>query len=306
MNKIVGVDIGATNTRIALFDNKGKMLKKVSHRTDPKTLIQTICNEIDNFSGFGGIGVGSIGPLDLSRGMILKSPNINVDGLKIVEPLQKRFKLPCFMFNDCVAGVMAEKFFGAGKSVRNLVYITLSTGIGAGAIIDNNLLLGKDGNAHEVGHITIDFNSKLRCSCEKGYGHWETFCGGKSMPAYIRYLLKTEYKNETSRLRNTRNMTAKTLFDFSKTDKVAAKIVDNVARMNSLGIANVVAAYDPQLITIGGSIMLNNREILLDRIREWLEKYSFNRMPRVVVTPLGDDICLLGAAAGVLNRNKIG
>lgn len=305
MKKVIGIDIGATNTRVALIDGNGGIIKKVSYKTDPKTLIEVICRGVETFPGFEGIGISTIGLLDSRNGIILMAANAKIRDLEIIKPLRKRFRVPCYMFNDCIAGAMAEKFFGAGKKSKNIVYLTLSTGIGAGIIANDRLLLGKDGNANIVGHFTIDYNSGLRCGCG-GYGHWESFCAGRNIPNYVKYLLKTDYKNRKSKLRSIVNMTAKSLFDLAKNDRVAAEIVDRIGKIDAIGIANVINAYDPELITIGGSVMLNNKNALMRQIRRWTGRYAISRMPRIEATALGDDICLLGAAAGVLHRDWVG
>ena len=115
--------------------------------------------------GFCKIGVASAGPLDLREGAVVHSPNIGFDYIPLVKPLEDEFKVPVYLCNDCVAGVIGEKELGYGRGYGNLVYVTLSSGIGGGVFVDNHLLIGKDGNAHEIGHITIDYEGKLTCGC---------------------------------------------------------------------------------------------------------------------------------------------
>jgi glucokinase len=96
--------------------------------------------------------------------------------------------------NDCAAAVLGERHFGAGKGLENLAYVTLSTGLGGGAIVDGHLLIGKDGNAVEVGHITIDPGSSLICGCGSP-GHWEAYSSGSNIPNFVKHSLRDDDKS---------------------------------------------------------------------------------------------------------------
>ncbi len=303
MRKIVGIDIGGTNVRAALADERGRLLHVLYRRTDPKNLIGQIFELVEEFSDYDGIGVSAGGPLDINRGTLLTPPNLDVADMEIVRPIERRFGTKCYLLNDCVAGVMAEKFFGAGRSHRNVVYLTFSTGIGGGVIVDNHLALGKDGNAHEVGHFLFEPDSRVRCGCG-AYGHWEAFCGGKNMPKYAKYLLRTLYRGKETRLRGARDLRAEDIFG-AKGDRIAVDIARRVCMISAIMVANVVNAYDPEVVSIGGSIMLNNRSLFLDAIGRYSRSYAINRMPKVMATPLGHNVCLLGAVASVLHPDWI-
>src|SRR4030042_6678855 len=111
------------------------------------------------------IGVGSIGPIDRSRGMITNTPNYPFKDIRIKEPLRAAFDAPVEIMNDCSAGVLGEHMFGAGTETDNLFYVTMSTGLGGGAIVDGPLLNGKDGHAVEIGHLTIPAEGTVMCGC---------------------------------------------------------------------------------------------------------------------------------------------
>jgi glucokinase len=197
--------------------------------------------------------------------------------------------------------VLGEQVFGAGKGLENLVYVTLSTGLGGGAIIDNNLLLGKDGNAVEVGHFTIDPESDIICGCGCR-GHWEAFCSGKNIPVYAGKLLKEMdwSSGELYKLTegNSENIETKIIFNAAYNGDIYAQyIIQEIGKRNAIGFGNIVNAYDPELITIGGSIALNNPDFILEPIQENIGNYTINRIPKIKITPLGDDAVLLGALA---------
>ncbi len=315
---IIGVDLGATNVRVALANEEGKILSKTIEKTEKekgaeaisKQIIKMIYSIIKNIrkEDILGIGIGSIGPLDLKKGGLLKTPNIpQYDFIPLVEPIREEFKIDVKLLNDCNSAVLGEKIFGAGKNIDNLVYVTLSTGIGGGAIIDGKLLFGKDGNAAEVGHITIDYEGKLKCGCGKK-GHWEAYCSGANIPNFIKFFL--EKINEEDKKRsllmklcnyNINNASAKMLYEAAKEkDEISMRIVDEIGRLNAIGIANLINVYDPSLITIGGAIALKNKELVINPIKKYVGDYAVNRLPEIIITPLGDEIVLYGTIAAIL------
>jgi len=250
------------------------------------------------------IGIGSAGPLDLKKGAIVHSPHLGFDRIPLLHPLEKEFKVPVCLVNDCVAAVVAEKLFGQGKKFANLVYVTMSSGIGGGVFVDNHLLRGKDGNAHEVGHNVIDHTRRLLCGCGKR-GHWEAYCGGDNIPNLIRLQLESKRNQdvESSLLYRKTNgnvgrISSQILFDAAKCgDKLASEIVEEVGRLNAIGFANVNSVYDPELITVGGATALANPNLVLNPVRRLIDEASINRKPRINLTILGEDIVLYGALA---------
>ena len=164
----IAVDIGATNIRVASGNREG-MDEKTVEATDrvngpagvSTQIIRMIMELMDTPRA---IGVGSIGPMDLGRGVITNTPNYLFNEMPVVGPLREKFAVPVKMVNDCAAGVLGEHFYGAGRGIDNLFYVTFSTGLGGGAMVDGHLLGGKDGNAVEIGHLTIDPESDMTVS----------------------------------------------------------------------------------------------------------------------------------------------
>jgi len=315
----IGVDIGGTNVRIALGDEEGHILAKLSEKTEktkgPQGVSQQIIEMIRSIQArmtgarlIEGIGIGSSGPLDLKRGGLMKPTNIPYDFVPLVEPLKEELKLPTYLLNDCAAAVVGEKFYGVGKNHENLVYITLSTGIGGGVYVDGHLLAGKDGNAHEIGHLTIDYEGKLVCGCGRR-GHWEAYCSGNGIPNFVRLILEEKKSSELKRCLLLRaieadlnKITAKTVYDAAKADDPLSKeIVGKIGVLNAIGFACVIDAYDPSLTTVGGSIALNNMSLIIDPIKQHVEGHARNRVPEIIITPLGEDVGLYGGLAVVFN-----
>ena len=316
----IGVDLGGTNVRIALGDEEGRILAKISERTEktkgPEGISEQIARIIRQLeekaeTKIMGIGIGSAGPLDLKKGGLMKPTNIPYDFVPLVEPLEETFHLPTYLLNDCSAAVMGERFFGAGKGHENLAYITLSTGIGGGIYVDGHLLIGKDGNATEIGHFTIDYEGRLTCGCGKK-GHWEAYCSGSGIPNYVRLILSQKRREEIEesllmqKISGDQNLlTAKILYDCAKAgDPLSLELVDRIGVLNSIGFACVVDAYDPSLITVGGSIALRNENLVIEPIRRYIKEHARNRVPEIRITPLRDDVVLYGALAMVFHSDK--
>ena len=315
-----GVDLGGTNVRVALGDEKGNILARLLERTETRKgplgvsrqivrMIRSIRVEGLRLEEVEGVGIGSAGPLDLKRGGLMKPTNIPYEFVPLVEPIEEGLGLKTYLLNDCSTAVMGERFFGAGKGVENLAYITISTGIGGGVYVDGNLLIGKDGNATEIGHFTIDYEGRLLCGCGKR-GHWEAYCSGNGIPNYVDLILRDRSKNEVElsllsmmREREGGRISAKSLYESAKAgDSLALEIVDRIGRLNAIGFACVNDAYDPSLITVGGSVALNNRSLVIEPIRRYIGEHTRNRVPEIRITPLGGDVVLYGALAMVFNR----
>jgi glucokinase len=300
----LAVDIGATNIRVA-SGSRGGLTSKLSEATDRENgplgvsaQIIRMAHEL-GMDAVDSVGVGSFGPIDVSSGSIMETPNFPFKEIPVTEPFREEFQAPVSLLNDCAAAVLGERHFGAGRGLDNLAYVTLSTGLGGGAIVDGHLLIGKDGNAVEVGHITIDPDSSLTCGCGSP-GHWEAHSSGNSIPNFARRSLREE--NDSSSMlyglagEDLESLNTEVLFEAATAgDAVALRIVGELGRVNAVGFANVVNAYDPELVTIGGSIALNNQELILSPILENIDMHLINRKPRIMITPLGEDVVLYGA-----------
>ncbi len=323
----IAVDLGATNIRVAAGTAKGEFLARVSARTNLfegaeaiSLQVISMIRRLQDEAGLDprdmvGIGVGAFGPQDPVRGGIVKPANAPYEFIPIRKPLEEAFKVLVEVYNDCVISVIGEKFYGLGRGADNIVYITISTGIGAGVYVDGRLLLGKDGNAHEIGHIVVDCERRLICGCGKR-GHWEAYCSGRNIPNFAKLIIETQKRFEDFRKsylwgasNNSLNgITAKSVYDGAKMgDELCIDIVESIGVLNSMGVASAINVYDPDLVTLGGAVTLNNIEQVLNPIRQHFKEYIVNREAEIAVTPLGDEIGLYGALATAfrLHRDKV-
>lgn len=254
-----------------------------------------------DFSAVDGIGIGAAGRLDLKKGSLVYSPHTSLRDIEL-KSLEKKLRKPVTLLNDAVAAALAELTIGAGKGYDNLVYVGIGTGIGGGAVVDGKLLIGKDGNAHEMGHMIIDIEGRLKCSCG-GHGHWEAYTSGSGIPNFARLLSKT-FEGKTPCLNQVkkRRIEAKALFDFArKGDGFAKFVLDECSKVNAMAFANLVDLFDPSIISVGGGVALKNTDLVISPIVAQFAEYSFNAPPIVVATPLGEDAPLLGAILSVYN-----
>lgn len=314
----IGTDLGGTRVRVVLSDQKGRFVEKVNEEVDKSSskaisnqiirLARYLCNKHGlNIKSVKGVGIAATGPLIQEEGVLFKPNNLPFDYVPLTKPVTEELSVPSCLLNDCSAAALGERTFGAARGLDNYVYVTISTGIGAGAFVDGTLLSGKDGNAHEVGHTVIDCEGKLTCTCGRR-GHWEAYCSGIGIPNFVKMRLKNMPERtvkESLLLRRMKGdlsrLTAADLFAAAKeADGLSFKLVNEIGVLNAMGFANVTNVYDPLLITVGGTVTLRNRRMILSPVRKHVRDYAVNRVSRIMVTPLGDDIGLYGAVAAAL------
>ena len=318
MSKIghwVGVDLGGTWLRVVLSDEKGNFVDRIREKVD-KSSAEAISEQVVRIIRFlckrygfqikilRGVGIAATGPLIQGKGVLTKPTNIPFDLVPLTKPVSEELGIPACLINDCAGAALGENTFGAAKGLDNFVFITIGTGIGCGAIVNGTLLLGKDGNGHEVGHFVIDSEGKLTCGCGKP-GHWEGYCSGRNIPNFVRMKIKEIPREVVNRSHLVKRvggdfskLNAADLFDAAKQhDGLSLKLVDELGVLNAMGFANVISAYDPSLMTVGGTVTLKNKRMILSPIRKYVGKYTVNRVPKIEVTPLGEDVGLYGAVA---------
>lgn len=309
------MDLGGTWLRVVLSDEKGNFVDRIREKVD-KSSAEAISEQVVRIIRFlckrygfqikilRGVGIAATGPLIQDEGVLTKPTNIPFDLVPLTKPVSEELGIPACLINDCAGAALGENTFGAAKGLDNFVFITIGTGIGCGAIVNGTLLLGKDGNGHEVGHFVIDSEGKLTCGCGKP-GHWEGYCSGRNIPNFVRMKIKEIPREVVNRSHLVKRvggdfskLNAADLFDAAKQhDGLSLKLVNELGVLNAMGFANVISAYDPSLMTVGGTVTLNNKRMILSPIRKYVGKYTVNRVPKIEVTPLGEDVGLYGAVA---------
>ena len=307
MAHYLGVDLGASNVRAAVGDDEATLVGQARTQTprtsgiDVTEAVLAVAREacagagVDPTEIVAG-AVGSIGPLDLAEGLVDGPANLpdSVGQVPLVGPLSTLIDGEVHLHNDTAAGVIGERFF-AEANPDDMVYLTISSGVGAGVAVDGQVIAGWDGNAGEVGHMVVDAEGRMACGCGRA-GHWEAYCSGENVPRYAREL----YEGEETSLPMDGDLTAADVYDHADGDEFAARVVERVGEWNAIGVANVAVAYAPLVVYVGGAVALNNPEKVLGPIRDRLADLTFVNVPEVRLSALGDDVVVKGAVASAM------
>jgi len=304
MPTIVAVDIGGTQMRAAVYTKDKiqpvKQKKIPTLATEPgglERLIHVIEDVWPKNDDVAAIGLGSPGPLDPHTGYLLAPPN-NPEwhNFPLAPNVERHFGVKTYLDNDANLAGLGEYRYGAGKGHHHVLYITVSTGIGAGVIMDDRLLQGFHGLAAELGHSIIDPDGPP-CSC--GFnGHLESFSSG---PAIVKYVLGELEAGARSVLKRGAGMTARHVAEAAQQgDELAIKAYQRAGKYLGIGVASFLHAFDPSIVIFGGGVSQVGK-LLFDPFEVSLKERVFH--PRylegLVIThaELGDDAGLLGARA---------
>jgi glucokinase len=309
MRYIIGVDLGGTQLRVALGDEQGALHEEIRFPTEgyegPEAVIDKIVDCIGRVRAampaggeLLGVGIGCPGPLDPFAGVVFTLPNLPgwVD-VPLRDILAERTGLSIELGNDANAAALGEWLFGAGKGLRNLVYVTVSTGIGGGVIADGRLLLGHRGAAAEVGHHLIDAASR---------GSWEDLAAG---PGLARAAAEAMIADSRSLLHDQATPDTVTAADVAQAaaagDLLAQRLLDREGELIGVGLVNMLHLFSPELILLGGGVIVNNPH-LLERASQVIRERAiavYRDVP-VRVAGLGERAGLLGAVALFLHMRE--
>lgn len=308
MRTVVGVDVGGTQLRAALFPDgeltPSRHVRALTRAEEgPEEVVGRLIDLIrqvvpDRAAGLR-IGIGAPGPLDPKRGVILESPNL--PGWKQV-PLRQRvsdaFGCPVVVENDANLAALAEWRHGAGQGTNDMIYLTISTGIGGGVISGGRLISGRDGLGAEPGHMSVTEDGPM-CGCGQP-GHLEAVAAG---PAIARHALELIHAGEPSSLRDEMadhpGLTAEQVGLAAQAgDGMARRVLRDAGMVIGRHLASLVHVFNPECIVLGGGVTRAGT-VLFDAIRASLEKSAmhpaFLQGVRVVPAALGDDAGLVGA-----------
>ena len=298
---VVGVDLGGTKIYTALVDLEGNIVKEKVVETlaaegqeaVSERILDTIAYVIDGVDKdlIKAIGVGSPGPLDAKNGIIFEPSNLPFKNYEIVKTIEDRYSLPTYLDNDANVATLAEFMFGAGKGTENMVYVTVSTGIGGGAIINGKLYRGNTANALEVGHMTVSKEGP-RCGCGN-VGCAESFASGTAIGKRAKEAVASKV---VTSLKNYENVTAKEVFiEASKGDAESKRILDNSLYYLGITVGNIMSHLDPEKVVMGGGV-INGGDIVLETVK----KVVAERCLSVFVENCSIEKAKLGGQAGVL------
>ena len=269
---IVGVDLGGTNIVVGAMPEDGSReygVRSLPTRSEQgsesivdrmvemiETCIAVTCAEAGiTRAHFAGVGVGAPGPLDRERGVVVVAPNLGWQDFPLRALIADRVGLEATLDNDANCATLGEAWTGAARGARNVVGITIGTGIGGGLILDGRLYHGASDVAGELGHMTIDTSGR-RCACGN-YGCLEAYASGPNIAQRAREAIES---GEVSLLPDLvagdlTRITAQTVYDANdRGDAVAREVVRDTARFLGAGIANLLNVFNPEVVVIAGGV----------------------------------------------------
>ncbi len=289
---IVGIDVGGTKVAGGLVTLKGRLVKSLVVSTLAERGFKTSYSQIAHLierliklaggkENVAGVGVCAPGPLNPKTGVIINPPNLpGWRNIELARLLESNFHLPARVENDANAAGLAEVLFGAAVGYRDVFYVTVSTGIGTGIIINKKIYHGKNGVAGEGGHVSIDFRSPYRCGCGT-LGCIEALAAGPAMARRARVALEQEY-NRPSMLRelsggDLRMITPVMIQEAARRgDDLAKSIIDETGFYLGVWLAGMISLFDPEAIVIGGGVAQIGKP-LFDRMRKTIPDYTIDR-----------------------------
>jgi len=300
-----GVDLGGTTVKIAFFNDQGDMLDKWEIPTDTSDsgsrILPDIAASIGAYltekqvdpSSVIGIGIGVPGPVD-EKGVVNKCINLGWGVFNIHQQLSALTGFPVRAGNDATVAALGECWKGGGQGCRNMVLVTLGTGVGGGMVIDGKVVYGAHGSAGEIGHLVLERDETEKCNCGKR-GCAEQYCSATGIVRLAKKRLALD--NSPSALRNIENLTCKDIFDAGNAgDSLALEVLDQVYRYLGLLLANVCNVFDPEVVVLGGGVSKAGKP-LLDGAQRYFGEYVFHsiRTVRFAQAVLGNDAGAYGA-----------
>lgn len=266
-NLAIGIDVGGTKISITVGDRRGRLLahRLIPTRTGTQTRkgIEEILGNLKeltsdkNFKNkILGIGIGIPGPVSDQKGTVPFSPHLQGwKGLPLKKIIQKSLRLPVRMANDANAAALGEKKFGQGRGLSHFVYITVSTGIGSGIVLDGKLLEGASFVAGEVGHMTIVPGGAF-CKCGK-QGCLEAYASGTALTRMARETLtRSQIREVIEASEISEGLSARVLGAAARKDhKAAIQLFDIAGGFLGIGIANLLNVINPQKVILGGGVL---------------------------------------------------
>ncbi|MBA3405539.1 MAG: ROK family protein [Gemmatimonadaceae bacterium] len=289
---IVGIDLGGTNIAAGAMPTDGT--REIAMRMVPTMAqegadavvgriaaqVEEVIEQTQRETGavradFLGVGIGSPGPLDRARGVVIVTPNLGWRDFPLRDEVANRVGLPATLDNDANCATLGEWWCGAAKGGRNVVGLTIGTGIGGGLILDGRLYHGASDAAGEIGHTTIDSTGR-RCKCGN-YGCLEAYASGPAIAGRAREVLEGGEDSILASMvdGDVTRITAQTVFDASKRgDALALEVVRDTAHFLGVGISNLINIFNPDTVVVAGGVTQAG-DLLFDPLRAEVRRRAF-------------------------------
>ncbi|MEW4353966.1 ROK family glucokinase [Streptococcus pneumoniae] len=315
--KIIGIDLGGTSIKFAILTPAGEIQHKWSIATNildegshiVPDMIASIKHQMEllglSAENFLGIGMGSPGVVNRHEGTVVGAYNLNWKSEQAVKKqIESALGIPFFIDNDANVAALGEQWVGAGGNHPDVVFVTLGTGVGGGVIADGNLLHGIAGGAGELGHIVVDFEQPIECTCGKK-GCLETVASATGIVNLTRRYAEA-YAGDAdlkALIDDGQEVTAKVVFDHAKEgDELGMIVYKNFSRYLGIACANIANILNPSTIVIGGGVSAAG-DFLLAGLQEVFNTHAFPQIAKstkLALADLGNDAGVIGAASLVL------
>ena len=317
---VLGLDLGGTNMVGAALATNGELLFKSKIATEASSGLNHVLDRMaDCLEGVLeqcnraredviAAGVGAPGPLNQETGVVYTPPNLpGWKNVPLADELYKRLKVSVFIENDANCAAYGESWLGAGRDFKDLICLTLGTGVGGGIILNNELVRGVDGTAGEIGHLIIEMNGR-KCNCGS-HGCLEQYGSATGIVTSAREAIDQGEKTVlTEMVPDLSKLTAKDVsVAMERGDELARRIITETGEMLGVGIASLVNLLNPEVVVLCGGV-IEAGEALFKPIRETVKERAFpvpGARARIVPSVLGDDAGVIGAAGVALSRAQL-
>ena len=308
---VFGVDIGGTTVKIGLFSVEGEMLDKweITTRVDEggknilpdisESIMDKLAEKLINKEDVAGIGMGVPGPVK-DDGTVLRCVNLGWGVFNVADELSKIIGLPVKAGNDANMAALGEMWQGGGKGYKDIVMVTLGTGVGGGIIIGGKMLSGVNGAGGEIGHMQVNADETEVCGCGKK-GCLEQYTSATGIVRAANIALNNSDK--PSSLRSVQYVSAKEVFDAAKNgDELASQLVENHGKCLGKALAQIACVVDPEVFVIGGGVSKAG-DIITDTTAKYFQENAFHacKKTKFTLATLGNDAGMYGGACAILN-----
>ncbi|WAA11460.1 ROK family glucokinase [Fervidibacillus halotolerans] len=308
---IFSIDLGGTSTKLAIINDDGQFIHKWEIPTDISengrmivpNIAQSFSKEIEKLQipkeRFLGVGMGAPGPV-VRDGVISRAVNLGWEQFPLKSELEKHLQLPSYVENDANCAAFGEMWLGSGKDLKNMICITLGTGVGGGIIVNGEIVSGSNGGGGEIGHMTVQPENGYRCNCGKN-GCLETVASATGVVRLAMEKLSSWTENSMlkDRYDKTETITSKDVFEAKEAgDALAKEVVDQVAYYLGYAFGNIAALLNPEAIIVGGGVSKAG-DTLLTPIKSYYDQFAFppsKKDTNILLATLGNDAGVIGAA----------
>lgn len=305
---LVGVDLGGTTIKMAFINPYGEIITKWEIATNKLQITTDIAKAIDAKldemsqpkSKIVGIGMGAPGPVNMETGLIYEAVNLGWKDFPLKDLLEVETGLPVVVDNDANIAAIGEMWKGAGEGSKDLICVTLGTGVGGGIIANGEIVHGVNGAGGEIGHITSIPEGGIQCNCGKT-GCLETIASATGIVRLAVELLQTSSKESVLRqeFEQKGSLTSKAVFDAVKqNDELALKVLKTISIHLGLALANLANGLNPEKIVLGGGVSKAG-DILVESVTEQFRRFTFPRVGEsasISIATLGNDAGVIGGA----------